>query len=382
MEKNSKIYIAGHRGLVGSAILRKLQNDGYLNLIYKTHDELDLTNQQEVKKFFEIEKPEFVILCAAKAGGIGANSKYRADFIYQNLMIECNVIHQAYLNGVKKLLFIASTTVYPKNATLPTNESWMLKGDLDYANKPYALSKIAGCLMCESYNLQYNTNFISITPTNLYGENDKFDLEKSHVVPGILRKMHLAKLLNENRYDELLNDLNMANLDEALVYLNKFGINENSVEIWGDGTPTREFLHSDDLAEAALFIMKNINFKDLIDNSQEIQNTHLNIGPNKNLTIKELATLIKEIVGFKGDLTFNANRPNGAMNKLTDCSKIHSLGWKHKINLEEGVKMLYQWYKNGGGYELNLKSINNSKFTHLYSNYNFTMPFGLGLKAA
>ena len=382
MEKNSKIYIAGHRGLVGSAILRKLQNDGYLNLIYKTHYELDLTNQQEVKKFFEIEKPEFVILCAAKAGGIGANSKYRADFIYQNLMIECNVIHQAYLNGVKKLLFIASTTVYPKNATLPTNESWMLKGDLDYANKPYALSKIAGCLMCESYNLQYNTNFISITPTNLYGNNDKFDLEKSHVVPGILRKMHLAKLLNENRYDELLNDLNMPNLDEALVYLNKFGINENSVEIWGDGTPTREFLHSDDLAEAALFIMKNINFKDLIDNSQEIQNTHLNIGPNKNITIKELATLIKEIVGFKGDLTFNANRPNGAMNKLTDCSKIHSLGWKHKINLEEGVKMLYQWYKNGGGYELNLKSINNSKFTHLYSNCNFTMPFGLGLKAA
>ena len=363
MEKNSKIYIAGHRGLVGSAILRKLQNDGYLNLIYKTHYELDLTNQQEVKKFFEIEKPGFVILCAAKAGGIGANSKYRADFIYQNLMIECNVIHQAYLNGVKKLLFIASTTVYPKNATLPTNESWMLKGDLDYANKPYALSKIAGCLMCESYNLQYNTNFISITPTNLYGNNDKFDLEKSHVVPGILRKMHLAKLLNENRYDELLNDLNMPNLDEALVYLNKFGINENSVEIWGDGTPTREFLHSDDLAEAALFIMKNINFKDLIDNSQEIQNTHLNIGPNKNITIKELATLIKEIVGFKGDLTFNANRPNGAMNKLTDCSKIHSLGWKHKINLEEGVKMLYQWYKNGGGYELNLKSINNSKFT-------------------
>ncbi|WP_096020215.1 GDP-L-fucose synthase family protein [Campylobacter lanienae] len=382
MEKNSKIYIAGHRGLVGSAILRKLQNDGYLNLIYKTHDELDLTNQQEVKKFFEIEKPEFVILCAAKAGGIGANSKYRADFIYQNLMIECNVIHQAYLNGVKKLLFIASTTVYPKNATLPTNESWMLKGDLDYANKPYALSKIAGCLMCESYNLQYNTNFISITPTNLYGDNDKFDLEKSHVVPGILRKMHLAKLLNENRYDELLNDLNMPNLDEALVYLNKFGINENSVEIWGDGTPTREFLHSDDLAEAALFIMKNINFKDLIDNSKEIQNTHLNIGPNKNITIKELATLIKEIVGFKGDLAFNTNRPNGAMNKLTDCSKIHSLGWKHKINLEEGVKMLYQWYKNGGGYELNLKSINNSKFTHLYSNCNFTMPFGLGLKAA
>ncbi|WP_096016653.1 GDP-L-fucose synthase family protein [Campylobacter lanienae] len=382
MEKNSKIYIAGHRGLVGSAILRKLQNDGYLNLIYKTHDELDLTNQQEVKKFFEIEKPEFVILCAAKAGGIGANSKYRADFIYQNLMIECNVIHQAYLSGIKKLLFIASTTVYPKNATLPTNESWMLKGDLDYANRPYALSKIAGCLMCESYNLQYNTNFISITPTNLYGDNDKFDLEKSHVVPGILRKIHLAKLLNENRYDELLNDLNIPNLDEALVYLNKFGINENSVEIWGDGTPTREFLHSDDLAEAALFIMKKINFKDLIDNSQEIQNTHINIGPNENITIKELATLIKGIVGFKGDLTFNANRPNGAMNKLTDCSKIHSLGWKHKINLEEGVKMLYQWYKNGGGYELNLKSINNSKFTHLYSNCNFTMPFGLGSKAA
>lgn len=364
MNKSSKIYIAGHRGLVGSAILQKFQDEGYANLIYKTHDELDLTNQKAVKEFFEIQKPEFVILSAAKAGGILANNTYRADFIYQNLMIECNVMHQAYLNGVKKLLFIASTTVYPMNATLPTSEHNMLTGDLSYANKPYALSKIAGCLMCESYNLQYGTNFIAITPTNLYGNNDKFDLEKSHVVPGILRKMHLAKLLNEKRYNELLTDLNLETLDEALEYLAKFGVNANSVEIWGDGTPTREFLHSSDLADAVMFIMQNIDFKNLHSNQKEIQNTHLNIGPNENITIKELAMLIRNVVDFKGELVFNANLPNGAMNKLTDCSKIHSLGWKHKINLKEGIEMMYQWYKDSirGGVEskftLRLKSTN------------------------
>ena len=251
------------------------------------------------------------------------------------------------------MLFIASTTVYPKNAILPTNEEAMLSGDLEYSNKPYAVSKIAGLLLCESYNLQYGTNFIAITPTNLYGNNDKFDLEKSHVVPGILRKMHLAKLLNEGRNKELLEDLNMDSLEEAKSYLLKFGVTENSVEIWGDGTPTREFLHSDDLASAVVYIMENINFENLIDNSKiETQNTHLNIGPNQNITIKELAIIIKEIVDFKGNLVFNASKPNGVMNKLTDCTKIHSLGWKHKINLEQGIKMMYQWYKNnysGGG---------------------------------
>ena len=353
MHKDSKIYIAGHRGLVGSAILEELQKQGYTNLIYKTHQELDLINQKAVEEFFKQERPEYVILSAAKAGGIMANSQFRADFIYQNLMIECNVIHQAYLNGVKKLLFIASTTVYPKNAILPTNEEAMLSGDLEYSNKPYAVSKIAGLLLCESYNLQYGTNFIAITPTNLYGNNDKFDLEKSHVVPGILRKMHLAKLLNEGRNKELLEDLNMDSLEEAKSYLLKFGVTEKSVEIWGDGTPTREFLHSDDLASAVVYIMENINFENLINSTKsEIQNTHLNIGPNQNITIKELAIIIKEIVDFKGNLVFNASKPNGAMNKLTDCTKIHSLGWKHKINLEQGIKMMYEWYKNnyrGGG---------------------------------
>lgn len=373
MNKDSKIYIAGHRGLVGSSILQELQRQGYTNLIYKTHQELDLINQKAVEKFFKQEKPEYVILSAAKAGGIMANSQFRADFIYQNLMIECNVIHQAYLNGVKKLLFIASTTVYPKNAILPTNEEAMLSGDLEYSNKPYAVSKIAGLLLCESYNLQYGTNFIAITPTNLYGNNDKFDLEKSHVVPGILRKMHLAKLLNEGRNKELLEDLNMDSLEEAKSYLLKFGVTEKSVEIWGDGTPTREFLHSDDLASAVVYIMENINFENLINSTKsEIQNTHLNIGPNQNITIKELAIIIKEIVDFKGNLVFNASKPNGAMNKLTDCTKIHSLGWKHKINLEQGIKMMYQWYKNnysgGGGAFSHLKFTsykpsNNKSFT-------------------
>lgn len=353
MDKTSKIYIAGHNGLVGSAILDEFKKQGSSNLIIKTHSELDLTNQKAVAEFFAKEKPEYVILAAAKAGGIAANNTYRADFIYQNLMIECNVIHNAYLHKVKKLLFIASTTVYPKNATLPTNESQMLQGDLEYTNKPYAIAKIAGLMLCESYNLQYGTNFIAITPTNLYGNNDKFDLEKAHVMPAMLRKFHLAKLLNEGKQEELLKDLKMNSLDEAKKYLQTFGVNKNSVEIWGTGEPTREFLHSQDLAEAVMFIMKNVDFKDLKNENKEIINTHINIGPNENISIKELANLVKKIVGFQGDIVFNANRPNGSLQKLTDCSKIHSLGWKHKINLEEGIKMMYEWYLEkpmGGGY--------------------------------
>ncbi len=344
MQKDSKIYIAGHSGLVGSAILDELKQQGYKNLIFKTHSELDLTNQEAVSNFFKIEKPEYVILAAAKAGGILANNTYRADFIYQNLMIECNVIHNAHLNKVKKLLFIASTTVYPRDATLPTNEKQMLSGDLEYTNKPYAIAKISGLILCESYNLQYDTNFIAITPTNLYGNNDKFDLEKSHVLPGILRKMHLAKLLNEKRYEDLLNDLKLNSIEEAKAYLKKFGVDGDSVEVWGSGKPTREFLHSQDLANACLFIMNNVNFKDLKEDNAQIANTHLNIGPHKNITIKELAELIKCIVGFKGELVFNSSRPDGVMQRFTDCSKIHSLGWKHKIGLKEGIKMMYKWY--------------------------------------
>lgn len=344
MQKDSKIYIAGHSGLVGSAILDELKQQGYKNLIFKIHSELDLTNQEAVSNFFKTEKPEYVILAAAKAGGILANNTYRADFIYQNLMIECNVIHNAYLNQVKKLLFIASTTVYPRDSTLPTNEKQMLSGDLEYTNKPYAIAKISGLILCESYNLQYDTNFIAITPTNLYGNNDKFDLKKSHVLPGILRKMHLAKLLNEKRYEDLLNDLKLNSIEEAKVYLKKFGVDGDNVEIWGSGKPTREFLHSQDLANACLFIMNNVNFKDLKSDNAEIINTHLNIGPHKNITIKELAELIKDIVGFKGNLVFNSSRPDGVMQRFTDCSKIHSLGWKHKIGLKEGIKMMYKWY--------------------------------------
>ncbi|ELH8757729.1 GDP-L-fucose synthase [Campylobacter jejuni] len=364
MQKDSKIYIAGHSGLVGSAILNELKQQGYKNIVFKTHFELDLINQKAVADFFEREKPEYVILAAAKAGGILANNTYRADFIYQNLMIECNVIHNAYLHKVKKLLFIASTTVYPKNATLPTSEDQMLSGDLEYTNKPYAIAKISGLMLCESYNLQYNTNFIAITPTNLYGNNDKFDLEKSHVLPGILRKMHLAKLLNEKRYEDLLNDLKFDSIEEAKNYLKKFGVDENNVEIWGSGKPTREFLHSQDLANACLFIMNNIDFKDLKGGNTEIINTHLNIGPHKNITIKELAELIKNIVGFKGNLAFNLNRPDGAMQKFTDCSKIHSLGWKHKIDLEKGIQMMYEWYKNNNGGVLNFEY---SIFTNIKS---------------
>lgn len=344
MNKDAKIYIAGHRGLAGSAILERLQKEGYKNLVYRTHAELDLTNQKAVEEFFKQEKPEYVILAAAKAGGIAANNTYRADFIYRNLMIECNVIHNAYLYKVKKLLFIASTTVYPKNATLPTDENQMLLGDLEYTNKPYAIAKISGLMLCESYNLQYDTNFIAITPTNLYGNNDKFDLEKAHVMPAMLRKFHLAKLLNEDKEKELLRDLKIDSLEKAKEYLQNFGVNKNSVEIWGTGEPTREFLHSQDLAEAVIFIMENIDFKDLKNKNKEIINTHINIGPNENISIKELAILAKEIVGFKGDIIFNANRPNGVMQKLTDCSKIHNLGWKHKINLELGIKMIYEWY--------------------------------------
>ncbi|PKT77936.1 GDP-L-fucose synthase family protein [Helicobacter winghamensis] len=348
MQKDSKIYVAGHRGLVGSAILQELQKQGYTNLIYKTHKELDLINQKVVQEFFAKEKPEYVFFCAAKAGGIAANNTFRADFIYQNLMIECNVIHNAYLSGVKKLVFIASTAIYPKNAIMPTDEDQMLKGDLEYSHKPYAIAKIAGLVMCESYNLQNHTNFLSIVPTNLYGNNDNFNLENSHVLPAVLRKMHLANLLREGRSNEILADLKMTDFKKAKDYLASFGVSADAVEIWGSGKPTREFIHSDDLASACLFIMRNIDFKDLHKSEAKVQNTHINVAPNANISIKELAELIQKIVGFKGRLTFNDRRPDGAMHKLTSGSKLESLGWKHKINLEQGIKMMYQWYLTQG----------------------------------
>lgn len=316
MNKTSKIYIAGHRGLVGSAIVKNLELKGYTNLVCRTHKELDLLNQLEVEKFFELEKPEYVILAAAKVGGIVANNTYRADFIYENLQIQNNVIHQSYKHKVKKLLFLGSTCIYPKNAPQPMSEDSLLTSELEYTNESYAIAKIAGIKMCESYNLQYGTNFISVMPTNLYGPNDNFDLETSHVLPALLRKMHEAKLNNEPR-----------------------------VEIWGSGTPRREFLYSEDMADACVFLLEHRDFKDTYDPTcREIRNTHINIGTGIDISIKKLAQTIKKIVGFQGELYFNDTKPDGTMTKLTNPSKLHSLGWKHSIELEDGIKTMYQWY--------------------------------------
>lgn len=315
MQKNSKIYIAGHNGLVGSAILRNLKKSGYTNIIAKTHNELDLTNQIEVEEFFKTEKPEFVFLAAAKVGGIVANATYRADFIYENLSIQNNVIHQGYKHGVKKLLFLGSSCIYPKNALQPIKEEYLLTNELEYTNEPYAIAKIAGIKMCESYNIQHNTNFISVMPTNLYGENDNFDLKTSHVLPALLRKIHEAKINNIN-----------------------------SVEIWGSGNPRREFLHSDDMANACIYIMQNIDFKDLIADTKEVRNTHINIGVGKDISISELANLVKEIVGYKGEFKYDTSKPDGTMRKLLDVSKLKNLGWEYAISLESGIKSMYEWY--------------------------------------
>lgn len=341
MKKTSKIYIAGHRGLVGSAIVKNLESKGYTNLLCKTHKELDLLNQQAVADFFAHEKPEYVILTAAKVGGIVANNTYRADFIYENLQIQNNVIHQSYLHGVTKLLFLGSTCIYPKNAPQPMREDSLLTSELEYTNEPYAIAKIAGIKMCESYNIQYGTNFISVMPTNLYGPNDNFDLETSHVLPALLRKMHEAKLNNTP-----------------------------SVEIWGSGSPRREFLYSEDMADACVFLLESrdflalnadapvakakVGYKDTFpsrhpersEGSQEVRNTHINIGTGEDISIKELALTIKSIVGYKGELTFNTSKPDGTMIKLTDPSKLHALGWRHKVELKQGIEKMYSWYLN------------------------------------
>lgn len=351
MQKNSKIYIAGHRGLVGSAIVKNLENKGYTNLVYRRHKELDLLNQEAVEKFFQMEKPEYVILAAAKVGGIIANNTYRADFIYENLQVQNNVIHQCYVHKVKKLLFLGSTCIYPKEAPQPMPENSLLTSPLEYTNEPYAIAKIAGIKMCESYNIQYGTNFISVMPTNLYGPNDNYDLEKSHVLPALIRKIHLAKLLNEKKYNAVIKDLGVSTIEEAKAYLAKFGVDEKQVEIWGTGEPRREFLYSEDMADACVFIMENRDFVELNSptpskNSKEIRNTHINIGTGIDISIKELAQLIKEIIGFKGKLYFNTDKPDGTMLKLTDPSKLHSLGWKHKVELENGIKAMYAWYLN------------------------------------
>ncbi|RBW59599.1 GDP-L-fucose synthase [Tenacibaculum sp. E3R01] len=338
MDKLAKIFVAGHKGLVGSAILKRLLEKGYVNIITKTKEELDLTNQQATAGFFKSEKPEFVFLAAAKVGGIIANNTYRAEFIYDNLMIQNNVIHQSYVNDVKKMLFLGSTCIYPKNTEQPIKENSLLTGSLEYTNEPYAIAKIAGIKMCENYNIQYDTNFISVMPTNLYGPNDNFNLEKSHVLPALIRKIYLAKLLEDNQEEEVIKNVGVANLDEALVYLSKFGITKQQVEIWGSGKPKREFLWSDDMADACVFVMEKVNHK-------KTEQTHINIGTGEEISIKDLAVLIKKRIGFKGSLLFNTSKPDGTMRKITDVTKIHSLGWKHTVALEEGIDKMYEWYK-------------------------------------
>ena len=354
MKKESKIYIAGHRGLVGSAIIENLKAKGYSNLVYRTHSELDLTNQEDVKKFFQIEKPECVILAAAKVGGIVANNRYRADFIYENLMIQNNVIHQSYLQGVKKLLFLGSTCIYPKNTDQPMVEESLLTSELEYTNEPYAIAKIAGIKMCESYNLQYGTNFVSVMPTNLYGPNDNFDLEKSHVLPALIRKIHLGKCLQQNEWNSIKSDLDKnpiegikgdSHKDQITDILSKYGVKDDSIEIWGSGKPMREFLWSQDMADACVFLLENRNFKDTFGSENtEIRNTHINIGTGVDVSIKDLSNLIKKEVGYKGSFNFNTSKPDGTMQKLTDVSKLNGLGWKHKIPLNKGVEKMYAWY--------------------------------------
>ena len=355
MNKNAKIYVAGHRGLVGSAIWKNLKNKGYTNLIGCTHTELDLRNTQEVNAFFEKEKPEYVFLAAAKVGGILANNTYRADFIYENLMIQNNVIHAAYENGVKKLLFLGSTCIYPKEAPQPMPEDCLLTSPLEYTNEPYAIAKIAGIKMCESYNLQYDTNFISVMPTNLYGPNDNFDLERSHVLPAMIRKIHLAKALLEDDWLSIKEDLNKRPIEgyitgenkqeDIINILAKYGVSKDKVVLWGTGTPLREFLWSEDMADACVFIMERINFKDTyIADNKEVRNTHINIGTGIDLSIKALSELIRETIGYNGTIEFDSSKPDGTMKKLTDPTKLHNLGWKHTVSLEKGVKMMYEHY--------------------------------------
>ena len=353
MNNDSKIYVAGHLGLVGSALLKKLQNQNYFNIITKTREELDLKVQDDVDLFFKRNKPEYVFLAAAKVGGIIANNTNRAEFIYDNIMIQSNIIHSSYKYRVKKLIFLGSSCVYPKNTINPITENSLLSSDLEYTNEPYAIAKIAGLKMCESYNIQYGTNFISVMPTNLYGYNDNFNLDTSHVLPAIFRKIYLGKCLQENNWDAIIRDINQRPLDQiidlssnkqVLAGLEKYGVNENSIEIWGSGKPLREFLWADDLADACLHLMENINFKDLYENNKEIRNTHINIGSSEEISIKDLAILIKNIIGYKGEFIYNTNKPDGTFKKLIDNSKISFLGWKHKVSLKEGIERIYNWY--------------------------------------
>lgn len=396
MKTTDKIYVAGHQGLVGSAIWNNLQQRGYRNLVGRTHKQLDLTDQRAVKQFFDQERPQAVVLAAALVGGIMANSIYRADFIMQNMKMQCNVIEQAFLHDVEKLLFLGSTCIYPKNAPQPIHEDALLTSPLEYTNEEYAIAKIAGLKMCESYNLQYGTNYLAVMPTNLYGPNDNFHLENSHVLPAMMRKTLLAQWLQEEQWEQVARDLNarpihpnhalattigsepvdgQAPRERILAALDFYGIAPGSVTLWGDGSPLREFLWSEDMADASVHVLLHVDFAQLVgthryssvhygtrtdgvvDRNQsegrggalpelgEIRNCHINVGTGKELTIKALAELVAHTTGFKGQIHWDTTKPNGTPRKLIDVSKLHSLGWHHQVDIEEGVERLFRWYE-------------------------------------
>ena len=364
ISKDAKVYVAGHLGLVGSAIVRKLKEKGYHNFLFRSYEELDLMDAPAVEEFFSKERPEYIFLAAAKVGGIMANNIYRADFIYNNIQIQNNVIYNSYKYGVKKMVFLGSSCIYPKDAPQPLKEDYLLTSELEYTNEPYAIAKIAGIKMCESFNLQYGTNFIAVMPTNLFGPNDNFDLEKSHVLPAVIRKMHLGKCLDDGDFDGIRKDFNRYPVEgvdgsagEGLLLekMEKYGIRKEggnvSVRFWGTGTPRREFLHSDDLADACVYIFENLDFRDLVPDKslfeqtvKNIRNTHINIGTGRDLTISELTGLVKKITGYAGAIEWDRTKPDGTSQKLMDVSKLHSLGWKEKLSLEEGIRQVYATY--------------------------------------
>jgi len=353
MNKQAKIYVAGHLGLVGSAIWKNLVDKGYTNLVGKSIDELDLMNGEDVKHFFDDERPEYVLLAAAHVGGIMANNTYRADFIYRNMQIQQNIIGESYRHQVKKLLFLGSTCIYPRDTQQPIKEESLLTGPLEYTNEPYAIAKIAGLKMCESFNIQYSTNYIAVMPTNLYGPNDNFNLETSHVLPAIIRKIHLGKCLYEKNWEAVCQDLHQRPIEgingdgdhqEMLNILKKYGITTDGVTLWGTGKPLREFLWSEEMADACVYIMKQVDFNDLKGIGPELRNCHINIGTGREISIADLTRLISRTIDYKGDIAFDISKPDGTMRKLTDVTKLHALGWHHQIEIDEGVKRLYEWY--------------------------------------
>ncbi len=371
LNKESKIYVAGHHGLVGSAIWNNLKARGYNNLIGRSHKELDLLDSLAVKKFFDDETPDAVVLAAAHVGGIMANLQYRADFIYQNLQIQQNVIGESWKHGVKKLLFLGSTCIYPGEAPQPMPEDCLLTSSLEYTNEPYAIAKIAGIKMCESFNLQYGTNYIAVMPTNLYGPNDNFHLENSHVLPAMIRKIHLAKCLNENDFGAVRKDIDLrpvtikntdrrvdgsSSEEDILSVLAHYGITPDAVTLWGTGKPMREFLWSEEMADASVHCLLNVNFSDILEKSsfrtnrdgiKEVRNCHINVGTGKQLSIKECAEKIMDEIGFRGELRWDSTKPDGTLLKLCDVGKLHSLGWHHTIEIDEGIHRLYEWYLQG-----------------------------------